>query len=171
MPTPFCAGCYLKGYCRRLQSRVVTDDELTPRFVADVRAHMRAMDLTRDAWKPFLIDAYQNYPGRIVDSDGTEVMLDTSVFDAASIRYWFRDLCRPIPAGATPRLRRSGRLRFCVTASILRAIYPVPALLWGKIVANDNDEPVAPAVPAPEECCPYTDPARLSVIMLKSSRH
>lgn len=170
MPTSFCAGCYLKSYCRRLQSRVVTGDELTSRFVADVRAHMRAMSLTRDQWKPFLIDAYQAYPGRIVDDEGSEVMLDTSVFDVASISYWFRDLCRPIPAGALPRLRRSAKPRFRVMASILRAVYPVPAMLWSKEIANDRDEPAFPKQPATADRCPYTDPARVSVVILKPGR-
>lgn len=150
-----CGECYLQGVCRRLTSRIVTDEELTPAFLADVRGFMRSFDLTRDQWKPFLIDAYQNYPGRIVDRNGREAMLDTSVYDLPTIRDWFRYMCEPIPDGITPRLRREARLRFIVTATILRAIHPVPALLWGKDVAND----VAPALKASpvaaRDACPY----------------
>jgi hypothetical protein len=154
MPVQLCAECYLQSYCRRLISRAVEDQELTPVFIADVRAFMRSVNLTRDAWKGYLIDGYAAYPGRIVDTQSREVFLDTSVYDAAGIRYWFRDLLRPIPPGVTPRLKLSARERFRVTASILKALHPVAASLWGRIIAND-DPPRNLPVAVRKVPCPY----------------
>lgn len=153
MLTDLCAQCYLQGYCRRLQSRLVEPSELTPAFVADVRAYMRAQGRSRDAWKPYLIDSYQDYPGPVV-RDGREVWLDTSVFDAANIRYWFRDLCRLVPNGVRPRLRKSVGKRFIVTVSILRALDPIAASRWGKREANDNGDAAMPP-PVRVSGCPY----------------
>lgn len=139
MPVNLCAECYLSGYCRRLTSRAVTPEDTTPAFIADVRSFMRNLAISRDRWVPFLDRAYCDYPGRIVDAGGEEVMLDTGVLDASGIRYWFRDLCRPMPQRVRPHLRRQAKARFLVMASILRAIYPVEASLWGVVIANDND--------------------------------
>lgn len=154
MPVQLCAECYLGGFCRRLTSRQVEDRDLAPAYVADVRRFMQSLGLSRDAWKPFLIDGYADYPGRIVDARGKEAFLDTSVFDARSIRYWFRDLLRPLPKGVRPRLKRTARERFKVTASILKALYPVPALSWGKDIANDDTAQVRP-VPIKAAGCRY----------------
>lgn len=154
MPLSLCGECYLQSYCRRLRSRIVTADEVTPRFIRDVRGHMRGLGLTRDRWLPFLLDAYQDYPGLIVDTSGEEAYLDTSVFDHAGVSYWFRDMCRKLPPHVQPRLRREARERFIVTASILRAIHPVPARLWGKEIANDHDAAPVP-ISRSETGCPH----------------
>lgn len=145
MNVNLCGQCYLQGYCRRLESKAVTDAELTAAFVCDLRAHMRLLNLTRDRWASFLTEAYRDYPGIITDAHGDEIALDTCVFDHASVRYWFRDMCRPLDADTSPRVRHESRERLKVTASILRAIHPVPASLWGKTIAND--ERPAPCLP------------------------
>lgn len=81
MQVNLCGQCYLQGYCRRLTSRVVSAAEITPAFIADVRALMRSLNLGRDRWASFLTEAYRDYPGRIVDSEGREIDLDTECFD------------------------------------------------------------------------------------------
>lgn len=153
MSVSLCGQCYLQGYCRRLQSRIIADAELTPAFVRDVRAHMRGLGIGADRWASFLIEAYRDYPGRIIDAAGKEAMLDTAVLDTPNIRYWFRDLCRPLPPGVRPRLKQAARERFRVAASILRALHPVPALLWGREIANDADAALPVLIRAGE--CPY----------------
>jgi len=150
-----CGQCYLVGYCRRLTSKVVTRGELSSAFIGDVRRFMAAMNLTRDQWLPYLDAAYRDYPGRIVDAAGIEIALDMEVFDRPSLRYWFRDLCRPIPEGVTPRLRREALGRFIVTASILRAVHPVAALLWGREIANDVAPGLMAFPPSRQDECPY----------------
>lgn len=154
MSVQLCAECYLLGYCRRLTSRAVEPHELTAAYVADVRGFMQSLGLSRDAWKPFLIDSYAAYAGWIVDASGEEKFLDTSVYDGFSIRYWFRDLLRPVPAGVTPRLRAVARERFRVTASILKALYPAQASLWGVTIANDHEAGLL-LMPVHVVACPY----------------
>ena len=153
MPTPLCGECYLQGYCRRLQSRLVTDDELTPSFLRAVRTHLCGLTVTPGRMAAYLDAAYRDYPGRIVDARGDEVDLDTDFFDLPNLRYWFRDLCRELPDHVRPRLRREARARFKVVASILRAYDPLPARLWGKEVANDHDA-MAPVL-VRRGACPY----------------
>lgn len=148
-----CAECYLQGFCRRLQSRVVTLDELTPQFLTGFRAYVRSKGISRDQWIGWLDAAYRDYPGRIVDAQGHEVSLDMSVFDRPHIRDWFRDLLKRPVAGIQPRLRREAVPRYIAMASILRAVDPVPAMLWGKDIANDEDA-VLP-MPAIGKDCRY----------------
>lgn len=155
MEVYLCGQCYLQGYCRRLVSFAATDADLTPAFLRDLRAYARAMQLTPDAWEQFLAAAYRDYPGRIVDRDGEESNLDTSVFDAPEIRTWFRDMCRVLPDHVCPRLRREARERYKVLASILRARDPVGTRLWSKPIANDNEGGGGIVVNAPHGECPY----------------
>ena len=152
-----CGECYLQEYCRRLESRVVTDAELTPEFIRSVRAHMRVLNISPSEWGWFLIDAYRDYPGLITDpKSGCIVELDMTGFENRNFRYWFRDLLEPLPSDVIPRIREQARNRFKVMASILRAIDPVKALLWGKTVANDVDTAAAhPVVKSGEAACPY----------------
>ena len=157
-----CAECYLQGYCRELRSRAVEGAELTPAFIADVRRTMCAMNLNQEAWEPFLTAAYRDYPGTIVDAGGNAIWLDTGVFGGENVRTWFRDLCRPLPANARPRIKRSVQTRFKVLATILRAIYPVETSLWGIAIANDNPRSATPALPAPRRGCSYADPRRIA---------
>lgn len=153
-----CPECYLQSYCRRLKSRVVTDDELTPAFVRDLRRHAHALAIPCGRWPDFLSDQYGDYIGQIVDTDGQEVMLDMDVFERPNIRYWFRDFCKAVPADITPRVKRSVAMRIATMATILRAIHPVPASLWGKDIAND--ERPAPFLPDRERAR-YVCPVKL----------
>lgn len=156
MNVQLCAECYLDGYCRRMRSRVVDPGEMTPDFIRDLRNYAARFNLRPDEWPSFLIEAYRDYPGLIVDIAGDEeVDLDTGVFDGANIRTWFRDLCRPVVPGKQVRLRRESEARYVVMASILRAIDPVGTKLWGCEIANDNpSEPVDLALPSGRDC-PY----------------
>lgn len=138
MPLYLCGECILQGYCRNLRSRAVTSKELTPEFVRDLRRYAASLCITPDGWRDYLIAGYRDYAGRIVDQRGKEIALDTEVFTIKSIRYWFRDFCRPCTNGMKPRIRRESRKRIIVMASILRALDPVAAMLWGKVIANDN---------------------------------
>jgi hypothetical protein len=155
MKHSLCGQCYLQGFCRRLTSRAVVDCELTPTFLRNVRAHMRAKNLKPSRWKAYLTDAYQDYPGQIVDGSGQEVELDTGVYDGRNIKTWFRDMCRELPADVRPRIRRETRKRFKVTASILRAVDPVAAIVWGGEIANDEGWPLPPSPVRSEAECSY----------------
>jgi len=156
MAHSLCGQCYFQGFCRRLTSRAVTRRELTPVFLRNVRAHMRGKHLKPGQWKSYLLKAYQDYPGRIVDKDGNELDLDTSVFDGANVRTWFRDMTRELTAGVTPRVRKESRKRLMVAASILKALDPVAAILWGSVVANDEaGGPVSPSPVRTSDECPY----------------
>lgn len=136
----FCVQCYLVGYCRRLQARLVTDADLAnPEFIRDLRHHAYGLGLTRDAWVSQLTDRYRDYQGTIIDADGADVLLDMEVFEHPGIRDWLRDFaCTPCPADVTPRVRREAWERVRVMATILRAVAPEQAGLWGVRPANDH---------------------------------
>lgn len=135
-----CVQCMTLGYCRRLQSRVVSDAELgNTAFIRDLRAYAFGMKVSRDRWVEVLANIYRDYPGRIVDEAGAEVMLDLEVFDFPGIRDWLRDFaCTPCPAGVAPRVRIEAWERVRVMASILRAHAPEKASQWGVVPANDH---------------------------------
>jgi hypothetical protein len=151
-----CLSCYTQGYCRRLFARIVSDAELKDRnFVCDVRAHASKMKILPDQWRSFLIDTYRDYPGTILDEEGKAMWLKMSVFDDPNIRYWFRDtLCIPCRPGVIPRMREESVERMRVTATILRAIDPVGASLWGLRPANDEMPPDFPTMRLAADC-PY----------------
>lgn len=154
-----CAACYLQGYCRRLKSQVVAASELTPDFIRNFRAYTAAKDLRSTEWPDFLTHSYRDYPGEIVDGTGAAIDLDTRVFNPPNIRTWFRDfICKPCAPSVTPRVRKEAVERVTVTASILRAIDPVQASLWGRTPANDEASPPLPFHPPllRQDCpCPY----------------
>ena len=152
-----CLQCILPNHCRWLTSQVCTKDELTPAFVRDLRAYAFALGLAPERWVAFLDDSYRDYAGEIVDHRGEVVELATGVFDAPNIRTWFRDFaCKPLAANISPRLRTEAIPRITVMASILRAIDPVKASLWGKVAANDGAIVLPFASPAQaERDCPY----------------
>lgn len=62
-----CAQCYLQGYCRWLRSEAVTKLDLTPAFLRDLRAYAFARGIVPDRWREYLLDAYRDYAGQIVD--------------------------------------------------------------------------------------------------------
>lgn len=85
-------GCYLQDHCRRLTSQVVMANELTGAFFGDMRRFMALLDLSCDAWAPYLIGGYRDYPGRILHPNGRELRLNTHLLTGKSVRYWYRDL-------------------------------------------------------------------------------
>ena len=95
--------------------------------------------------------------GDVVDEDGREVPLDLEELEVPNLRFWMRDYaCAPCRPGLRPRLRREARERMRVIATILRALDPLGATLWGVAVAND--ETVIPPAPAGQSFaldCPY----------------
>lgn len=151
-----CGQCLLIGYCRRLRSRKVTEREIEDRlFVAGLKRHARALDVSFDAWAEYLIGLYRDYPGSIVDSSGQPVELDTETLAGASIKYWFREFIGkdPMPVSVS-HIRREARSRVIVMASILKAVEPVRASLWGKVIANDHVGTLMPANSNRESWCP-----------------
>lgn len=152
-----CAQCYLSGFCHWLRSEAVIAADLSPAFLRDVRAYAFALHIAPERWKDFLLDAYRDYAGQIVDARGNAVSLDTGVFDPPHIRTWFRDFaCTPLAPHAAPRVRPESVPRILVMASILRALDPVKASLWGKVIANDETPSLVSANQFPaERDCPY----------------
>lgn len=150
-----CDGCYLQDRCSKLTSQIVMPNELTGAFIGDVRGFMAALDLSRDAWVPHLIGGYRDYPGSILHPNGRELRLNTHLLTGKSVRYWYRDLCEPIPEGVTPRLRIEAKGRFIVMASILRAMHPISAITWGKGVAPELDGGVRAFPPSAHDECTY----------------
>lgn len=154
MAINLCAECYLQGVCRRTYASVVTESELTVPFVRDLRRHAHALHIACGQWADFLAESYCNYPGRIVDEAGMEVMLNMDVFEWPGVRYWFRDFCKPAPDHIVPRVRSVSKQRIIVMASILRAIHPAPASLWGRTIANDVDS--VSLTPVTTTACRYS---------------
>lgn len=155
MKTPLCEACDAQGFCGRLTSNVVMRKELTGNFIGDVRRFMAALDISRDAWVPHLIAGYRDYPGRIIHPNGCELRLNTHLLTGRSVRYWYRDLCEPIPDGVTPHVRIEARARFIVLATILRAMHPVAAIGWGTKNPPITDGGVRPLPPSADDGCPY----------------
>lgn len=127
-------------YCNGLSVGLVSDLELSnPDFIRDVRAFCFELDVSSYHWHDHVIDLYRDYRGTVLDEDGTEVNLNTCVFEIASIRDWFRDFCcTACPDHITPYVRGEAKERVRVLATILRAVYPAQSLLWGVRPANDN---------------------------------
>lgn len=143
-----CVSCRLHGYCYRICTQLVTDDELeNAQFIRDVRATALAESIDAAEWHEHVANLYRDYRGWVENSEaksGTqqEVFLDMQVFEVASIREWFRDFCcTPCPDDVMPRVRCEARERVRVLATILRASYPLRASLWGSQTANDNRAP------------------------------
>ena len=138
MRPTLCFNCFSHGYCRKTSSRIVSDDEMTPAFVSDVKETARSLNVSPYDWREHLSDLYRDYKGRIIDEDGNEVFLDTEVFEFPHHREWSRDFMAHLAEGSAPRIRAESRERIRVMASILRAAFPAEADMWGVRAANDN---------------------------------
>ena len=138
-----CPACRLDGYCSRLVTQIVTDDELNnPEFVRDVRALAYTLYVEPIDWLDYLDALYQDYRGWISDGSSEEVFLDMEEFDRSYIEDWFeRFCCTPCPANVTPRVQERSQERVRIVATILRARFPERAMLWGVRAANDNRPP------------------------------
>lgn len=135
-----CAYCRSVSFCQSLSVGLVSDIELAnPDFIRDVRAFCLQLNISSYHWHDHLIDLYRDYRGHVLDESGAEIILNTCVFETPSIRDWFRDFCcTACPDHITPYVRGEAKVRVRVLATILRAVYPAQALLWGVRPANDN---------------------------------
>ena len=103
----FCASCYL-GSCRQeRKSLFVSNEELAnSEFIRDGRAACLRENIMPEAWIEHVNDLYRDFPGRIFDTEGHEIILNMEVFEVPFIREWFRDFaCTPCPANVVPRVR------------------------------------------------------------------
>ena len=157
--TSYCAACTCPSLCRR-RARVVSDLELkNPEFIRDVREFGRALGKSPGEWLDYVLENYARFDGCIVNQDGRSVLLSTHIFlptdeevddgNAGLIenrmRNWFEEtFVDPTPAHVTPQVRYPGSERFRIVATVLRAAYPVEAMMWGVRAANDNSAPIPP---------------------------
>ncbi len=147
---PLCLNCQYLGYCPKRLSPVVTDEEMTPIFIGNVRNFVYAKRIPESRLIDFFADLVRDYSGRFFDPvhvidpctgmlREVEVSLD-ALEDAP--REWWRDaFCRPCLDVTKVRVRTEARERYRVAATILRASYPFEASLWPVIPANDNHAP------------------------------
>lgn len=135
-----CAECIGHGFCKKCESVLVTDTELEdPIFRRNVQRTAHNLDVSASDWLEHVNDLYREYRGRIVTKNGAEVLLDMECFETSSIREWFRDFVNaPVDADKPSRLRGESKERIRALATILRAHYPVEAMLWTVEVANDD---------------------------------
>jgi len=135
-----CLTCLPQGFCRNRRARLVSDAELSNRlFRWNVRKKANSLNYTAVEWVERIHDLYSQYPGWIMDHEGQETFLDMDEFEHPYIREWFRDWVCILPADPNAqRLNQASKERIRILATILRAYFPVEALLWGAEVANDN---------------------------------
>lgn len=146
-------GLHNAQRCLKTRALIVSDSELKKtEFVIDVRAFAHSLALDNAIWRTFLLDAYRDYRGVIIDQLGRETFIDTSVFEdeaddddwrpvvpESAVRAFFRTYTTPMRPGALPRFTPLSRERFRAMATILRARFPSDAVLWGVRAANDNE--------------------------------
>ena len=136
-----CTSCICLGYCIKRKSRLVSDREMTPHFVRDLRMYAHSLSIPYTAWRDYITDEYRDYEGWVATPSGKETSLDMEVFETDSIQYWFRDFCcTPCPDDIVPYVKDSAPERVRILATILRARNPKAALMWGIRAANDNDK-------------------------------
>lgn len=135
-----CLDCLPKGFCTELRTQLVSDIELADwRFRSDVRRKAHSLGYTPVEWVEAIHDLYSQYPGWVIGSDGREAFLAMEEFEKPFIREWFRDWVCSLPSNPeTQRLNGASKERIRILATILRAHFPVEAMLWGKEIANDN---------------------------------
>lgn len=159
-----CPSCFMVGYCSRLNTKIVTNDELkNPDFVNDVLAYAQSLGLRPALWRPYLTKQYASYKGRIVNGKGEEEFLDMTLFEVDedilfaandvtnsakevsiannAIREWFEYwLCNPRSYRQPAYISEETIEKLRIVATILRAKNPDEAALWGlkSKAANDN---------------------------------
>ena len=138
--TSLCSECQSFGYCRKIRTRIVSADELkNHEYVRDVRATAYRQGVTFRRWRPYVVDKVWEYPGWFAGWDGKPTELDLDVFERPNIEYWFRDFCcKACPPNTKSHVRVEAVPRVIVLATILKALYPNEARLWGVRPANDN---------------------------------
>ena len=139
MKFELCSACMGRGFCLKNKVRLVSDEKLNDiDYLSDLKDFMRSLEISDSLWHEHLANLYRDFPGWIVEADGSETFLDMEEFERPNIREWFRDFLKPLRPGARPRIRAEARSRVRVLATILNAHYPNSALLWGAKIANDN---------------------------------
>ena len=137
-----CHHCTRHGFCCNRTAKLFTNKELSkPDMIRDIRAYAYSLSIPYTRWHEYAVNLYRDYQGWICGPGGNEVLLDTEVFEADNIAYWFRAFCcTPCPDDVVPYVRGEARERVRVLATILRAANPKAALMWGVRAANDNDK-------------------------------
>ena len=146
---------HIDRYSPNLTAMWVSDRELeNPIFVYKVRQKFSQLELRPERCLDFLADFCCRWPGRFI-KDGHERCPSFEIFEPSEeiifadgnalqrhlecMRCWWRDYMLTEPrTGICVRLRKESRERFRIVATILRAMYPGEALLWGTHAANDN---------------------------------
>jgi hypothetical protein len=152
-----CDACNGVGRCRKPACCLVSDSILSnPEFIRDVRNFAASLNVPPGDWIDFLLNEFSRFEGCIVDGRGAPVILRTEIFEPSDevidedraerfreqMTAWFRDtFCTPCPDHVKPRVRPEARERFIICATILRALYPGAAMIWGVRPANDNAPP------------------------------
>ncbi len=138
-----CITCQINGFCPKIRSPRVTDAELyDPSFIRAVREFAHNLQISPTQWLDHLTDMYRDYRGTIVNEHGRRIDLDMEVFEIDSIREWFRDFVRPMPAFTTPRIRGESRERLRILATILRTTFPREfTALLAQIRSNEARHP------------------------------
>lgn len=128
--------------------RFVTNDEIAnPEFVRDLRNHAARLGATLGLkptdWRSWMYRTYADgyFAGdmRAVDACGREVFVDFDCFECSdafeeerdSVATWFRDFCTPVPDHVVPRVRCCAVKRVVALGTLLRALNPGAAELWG----------------------------------------
>lgn len=161
MPQSLCAYCISHEYCRKIWTPLTSEDCLSsPVWISNFRVFCFNLRIPRRCWAGYLHNLYRDLRGRVYvpdrDVGRAEVELFMDVFDGEGIEYWFGTFCNTLPKpGVRCHVRVEARPRVAVMSTILRAHYPVDALLWPLEVANDNEPPAnddGPAVPPRCSC-------------------
>jgi hypothetical protein len=156
---------WLCGVCQLLVL-LVTDAELAnPEFLRDVRNFAASLRISAAKWVDFLLDEFSRLDICVMNEHRQPVTLDAEIFEPtdaeidadeaervhARITDWFEaTMCKSVPDHIRPRLRREARERFRFTATVLRALFPLEAMMWGVRPANDNERAANDNLPAAE---------------------
>jgi len=136
-----CGCCDVLDYCRNIKVHLIRESEISnPDFIRDVRNFAYTLSISSYQWRDHLYNLYRDYRGWVIGEGGQEVFLNMRILEFDHHREWFRDFCcTPVCDNITPYVRKEARGRVIILATILRAAYPMEAMLWGVRPANDNE--------------------------------
>lgn len=114
---------YLKyGYYARGIFELVSDEQLDdPKFVRGIRNYAASLNIPHERWRDYIMTWYARAPIIFKDENGREVWVDTREFEFRWADWWFRDFCKRVPDGKTPRIKGKARKRVRALASLLVA--------------------------------------------------
>ena len=143
--------------------RVLTQSELAPAYLRDLRNFTARKRVSRHRWPDTMLNWVIQTETRFCNAAGDEIELpfhifypsdeDIEAFRAEAVERriaeWFETIiCCPVPDDITPRLRPEGVLRMLVVASYVRARHPYDEMRFGLRPANDNSA-IPPDAPEP----------------------